>query len=207
MDISNGFASATLEAEYPVFRYGYDSSGSLIRYGDTVLYQSREGILYTLDKTELAGGAVPYRYVTGNEAFVTPDGESTTLLVNREPDENISVRAITSAGISISDYTGYRMDVENLSQAIFSTYDLSGNVTARFMMTTVYQSESAWGWVEFHYGDGLKTTIVYRPQDIMVGKKIFEDILRGRMYCGMDGNFYFVAYHVNRADVYLVNAG
>jgi L-cysteine desulfidase len=43
--------------------------------------------------------------------------------------------------------------------------------------------------------------------DIMVGKKIFEDVLMGRMYCGMDGNFYFVAYHVNRADVYLVNAG
>ena len=128
-------------------------------------------------------------------------------MINKNANENISVSAITSAGISISDYTGYRIDLENLNQAIFSTYDLSGNVTSRFMMTTVYQSESTWGRVEFHYGDGLKTTIVYRPQDIMVGKKIFEDVLMGRMYCGMDGNFYFVAYHVNRADVYLVNAG
>ena len=207
LDISNGFASATLEAEYPVFRYGYDSSGSLIRYGDTVLYQSREGLLYTLDKTLLTGNSAPYQFVTGNEVFVTLDRDTATLLINKNANENISVRAITSAGISISDYTGYMMDVENLSQAIFSTYDLSGNVTSRFMMTTVYQSESAWGRVEFHYGDGLKTTIVYRTQDIMVGKKIFEDVLMGRMYCGMDGNFYFVAYHVNRADVYLVNAG
>ena len=207
LDISNGFASATLEAEYPVFRYGYDSSGSLIRYGDTVLYQSREGLLYTLDKTLLTGNSAPYQFVTGNEVFVTLDRDTATLLINKNANENISVRAITSAGISISDYTGYMMDVENLSQAIFSTYDLSGKATSRFMMTTVYQSESTWGRVEFHYGDGLKTTIVYRPQDIMVGKKIFEDVLMGRMYCGMDGNFYFVAYHVNRADVYLVNAG
>ncbi len=206
LDISNGFASATLEAEYPVFRYGYDSSGSLIRYGDTVLYQSREGLLYTLDKTLLTGNSAPYQFVTGNEVFVTLDRDTATLLINKNANENISVRAITSAGISITDYTGTNTG-RAVDQAIFSTYDLSGKATSRFMMTTVYQSESTWGRVEFHYGDGLKTTIVYRPQDIMVGKKIFEDVLMGRMYCGMDGNFYFVAYHVNRADVYLVNAG
>jgi hypothetical protein len=207
LDISNGFASATLEAEYPLFRYGYEDSGKLIQYEDTVLYESRDGLLYTLDKTLLTGNSAPYQFVTGSEVFVTLNRDVATLLINKNANENISVSAITSAGISISDYTGYRIDLENLNQAIFSTYDLSGNVTSRFMMTTAYPGEKASCSVDFLFCDELLTVTTYIPEDVMVGKTVFEDVLMGRMYCGMDGNFYFVAYYPNYADVYLVNAG
>lgn len=205
LDISNGFASATVEAEYPMFKYGYDNAGKLIQFGDTVLYESHDNLLYTLDKTLLTGDAAPYQFVNGNEAFVTLNRGTSALLINKEANENISVRAITSAGISVSDYTG--TDVERLDQAIFSTYDRSGNITSRFMMTTVYPGEKASCSVDFIFCDELLTVTTYIPQDVMVGKTAFEDVFKGRMYCGMDGNFYFVAYYLDHADVYLVNAG
>ena len=75
------------------------------------------------------------------------------------------------------------------------------------MMTTAYPGEKASCSVDFLFCDELLTVTTYIPEDVMVGKTVFEDVLMGRMYCGMDGNFYFVAYYPNYADVYLVNAG
>lgn len=200
-DISKGFESPVLIDTIRLFEPSSDEKGYLQSVGKSEpVFVSDADKIYNLSKKTLTDSEIPFAFQKNAKKGDTVTFENGTFHVSYN-ETQVFVPFVSETTIwTKSGYSGS-------DDAVYALYGKNNHVLSRVLVDVDDYSENVKCELEFVHANNRYTVESYRPQTVMVGETVFDELFRGRVFFDLYGNMYFAAYYTDRCDIYIVNAG